>query len=429
MLDPKRRLRLFSIIVILSTLHSCGSGSIGYGVVYMDDDKNKLEAGSVLPVTEESEIRDEYTLETADSSKAAVSRWKVNFFEKESDAQAFASEYAEYKDIYAETMKNGLSIRQEPDIQSERVYKLREQQLLKIISREPSPETIAGSEGYWYTVLTEDGTTGYCFDLNLRLFNIKTQSTEDSDSVKDPMLDIFLSKVYRPDFFLDMIRKNTIDLSRFRTTTGIFSFPEEKRIELVTEDFSTEFNYSRITRNNSGRFIFEGTSLQIEVRSEDRIAAYYTHNNREYAEAMIYIDNIEERIDSEIERRELLYQALADLGTVSSSAYGRITFEEDEAFTWTDFGRLVPNAIPDKSGNTGIILLNYFPGSAIASDYDGVISFSFDGIPAGGLVNFLFELSDLGIKLVYVPPADIDRNIVERESSSPLVIFMSGAGE
>ena len=56
-------------------------------------------------------------------------------------------------------------------------------------------------------------------------------------------------------------------------------------------------------------------------------------------------------------------------------------------------------------------------------------SFAFDNIPGGGLINFLFELSDLGIKLVYVPSGDIDDGIVEQESNSPLVIFMSGAGE
>jgi hypothetical protein len=57
------------------------------------------------------------------------------------------------------------------------------------------------------------------------------------------------------------------------------------------------------------------------------------------------------------------------------------------------------------------------------------LSFAFSGVPGGGLVNFLFELSDLGIKLVHVPAGDIEKNIVEQESSSPLVIFMSGAGE
>ena len=53
-------------------------------------------------------------------------------------------------------------------------------------------------------------------------------------------------------------------------------------------------------------------------------------NNKEYAELMVYIENMEELIDSEIERRDLIFQQFSDLGTVSSSAYGRISFNGEK---------------------------------------------------------------------------------------------------
>lgn len=420
-----------SIIILFAVLFSsCGSKYIGYGVLYIEDSDKNLKSGVVYPVMQESDIRNVYTLEANDEAAGVdVNRSMLSFYEKETDAAAFTKEYQQWIDLYAVTLLNGLSIREEADDSSERVYKLREGQTVKIIGRDPQITNIADHDGYWYIVLTEDGTAGYCFDKNLRIYDTKEAGNAAANVLDVDTLNQFIEKVYRPEYFIDMVRDNMLDLSRFKTTRGIFSYPDENRILLSTKEHQINFEYSNIVQNNSGRFIFEGSSLQVEVRSETRIAVYYSYNNKEYAEVMIYIENMEELIEAEIERRNLLFEQFEALGTVSSTAYGRITFGSERSFVWDNYKRLVPNVIPESASTTGRLALGYFPGPSLRSRYDGIVSFAFDNVPGGGLVNFMFELSDLGVKLVYVPQSDIDKGVVEQESSSPLVIFMSGAGE
>ncbi len=425
-----RYLKITVIILALFITTSCGGRPVGWGVLYIEDTDNDIASGTVVPVYQESEIRDVYTVGIENSgNQIEIDRWKLSFHEKQADAEAYSATYSEYADIYALTKKNGLSIRQDSSIHSERVYKLRLGQTVKIIGRTDDTENIAGHDGYWYIVLTEDGNSGYCFDMNLDIYDRKAGDVSAVNVLDDPDLNLFLTTPFRPEYFRDMIRDNLIDLSRFRTSYGIFAFPEENKVTLATEDHNKLFEYTGITQNSSGRFIFEGTSLQVEVRSEHRIAVYYSINKQEYAYQMVRLDNMEELIESELERRDLIFQQLAQLGTVSSSAYGRISFGENEDFTWDNNKRLIPNVIPESAHNNGSLLLTYLPGLALRNDYDGVLSFVFDGVPGRGRVNFLFKLSDLGIKLVYVSSEDIEKNIVERESPSPLVIFMSGAGE
>jgi len=426
----QKKLKTIIIILALLPIISCGGRPIGWGVLYIEDEENDLAAGEVLPIYQESEIRDVYTVGISGSDeKIEIDRWKINFAGKESEARLYGESYQEYADIYAVTKKNGLSIRENASISSERVYKLRDGQTVKIIGKNSGTENIAGHDGYWYKVLTEDGSSGYCFDLNLDIFDRKTADKSSGSVIDETMLNVFLSKPFRPEYFRDMIRDNMIDLARFRMSYGIFAYPDENKVTLVTEDRNLVFDYTGIIQNSSGRFIFEGTSLQVEVRNENRIAVYYSVNNQEYAVPLIYVSNMEELIESELERRELLFEKLSELGSVSSSAYGRISFQDNAGFSWTNNTRLIPNVIPDTASDSGRIFLDYLPGVSLRETYDGVLSFAFDGVPGRGRVNFLFKLSDLGIKLVHVPVRDIEKNIVERESPSPLIIFMSGAGE
>lgn len=416
------------ITLVIFSLSACGSKYIGWGVLLIDDSDNGIKAGTAVPILQESEIRDVYTMEAAESD-VDLSRWKLSFHEKEEDAAAFAETYKQWADIYAIALLNGLSIRESADDESERLYKLREGQTLKITGRNEQKVNIAEHDGYWYMVLTEDGTSGYCFDKNLRIYDVKDSEATSANGFDTDLLHQFLDKPFRPEYFKDMIRDNMLDLNRFKTTRGIFAYPDENKVILSTKDHQTNFEYTDIVQNRRGRFIFEGSSLQIEVRSNDRIAAYYTYNDKEYAEVMVFIENMDELIEAEMERRNLILDQIATLGAVSSSAYGRITFSENRRFRWTNFNRLTPNVIPESSGESGRLRLEYFPASVLRTDYNGVLSLAFDNVPGGGLVNFLFTLSDLGIKLVYVPQSDIEKGVVKQESQSPLVIFMSGAGE
>ncbi|MDC7124910.1 MAG: SH3 domain-containing protein [Spirochaetales bacterium] len=422
----KKILNATSIIIFVLLLFSCGSRYTGWAVLYMDDTEQNLKAGKVYPVIQESELRDVYTIETEESKTPVdVPRWNMSFFEKKEEAQTLASAYAKWVPYYAESTLNGLSIRQEPSAESDRVYKLRNGQTIKIIGRTDETENIAHHDGYWYQVLTEDGATGFCFDKNLNVYNKNKGIITDTNKIDTELLNKIISRTYRQDYFSQMIRANTIDLKEFKTTIGLFAFPEENKIVLTNLNFQEVFEYTGITQNNSGRFIFEGTSLQIDYRNENTIAIYYTHNHKEYAEIMSYIEDIDKIISDEIDRRQNIIGKIEKLGTISSNAYGKISFTGNSSFVWENYDRLIPNVIPATAGTKGKISLQHFPSSSLRTDYDGVLSFTF--ADNNEEVNFLFTLSELGIKLVFVPNSDIYKNLVSKENVSALVIFMSGA--
>ena len=426
----KQKIIVFAAAVMTAVLFSaCGPKPIGWGVMYIDDSEHSLSAGTVIPVYQESEIRNVYGLMNANEQPFEIDRWTMSFHSKETEAEAFSKSYADWANFYATNLLNGLSIREEASIGSKRVYKLREGQTVKIIGRDENKQNIANHDGYWYLVLTDDGISGYCFDKNLRIFDKMNQNSQEDKSLDQESLDIFLTKPFRPEYYRTMVRRNQIELNRFREDYGIFAYPEEKKIVLRTEERYVEFNYTEIVQNARGRFIFEGSVFQLEIRSDEKIAIFYPYNNREYAETMVFIPEIEEVIAGEVERRDMLLQKVAELGAVSSTAYGRISFEEDGKFSWSRNSRLVPNVIPESATGTGTVSINYLEGMSLRDDYDGVLSFAFDGVPGRSLVNFLFKLSDMGIKLVYVPAGDIDDNFVEKVNTSPLVLFMSAAGE
>ena len=135
-----------------------------------------------------------------------------------------------------------------------------------------------------------------------------------------------------------------------------------------------------------------------------------------------------EIIDKEIERRDNLYNLFLESGTLSSSAYGKIVFSEDRQVKWTNFRRLVPKIIPKQADTTGIAKFQVFLSDNLKNNNDGVISFHFNNTPIDAYINFLYSFSDKGVKFIYIPQSEIKDNIALKESSSPIVIFFSFAG-
>ncbi|MCK5672591.1 MAG: SH3 domain-containing protein, partial [Spirochaetales bacterium] len=152
---------LFIIILIFT---SCSKKFLGYGTILWAPDEVLLSTGQNVTVISESELADVYLI-TNDSSNEPVQidRWRVSFFEDQIQAEENSLAISKYKNIYARNLKDGLLIREEPDINSNRAYKMRKNQILKVYGRTADISTIGQYEGYWYKVITEDGVKGYCF--------------------------------------------------------------------------------------------------------------------------------------------------------------------------------------------------------------------------------------------------------------------------
>jgi hypothetical protein len=134
---------------------------------------------------------------------------------------------------------------------------------------------------------------------------------------------------------------------------------------------------------------------------------------------LILEDDIEEIIREEQKKRADIYETFSGT-TLSSTAYGTISFDPNRTFTWDDCEKLSP--ILGKSTNTlrGYIGLPYYIGPKLQTEYDGILTFH---LRSDGRLSFLYVMQSGGIKFVHVDEADIEDMVVSSVRVPPLILF------
>ncbi len=420
---------LVLLAVTISTLFSaCSGGNLGYGVVLLSPDTNALKTGALVEVREKSDINNTYTVEPPESDQSfEIDVWRVELFEKRNAAQARANKYNEYENIFARNMRDGLAVREEPDISSSRVYKLRANQEIKVLGKTDVEEEIGGHDGVWYHVLTKDGVQGYSFDYYLKLFDITAAPEEQAGPDLTP-IKAALARSYRPEDFKAMEENQQIDLQKFTSEYGIFSDLENQSIDIRLYNKRYTFEYNEIKRISDRRYAFVPADLEIIIRGEDSVQTVFTVEDQTYDPVFVYYpeDEIQEIREAEQERRSELYTRLLESGPVfTSSAYGEIDFEEGREFSWRNLDRLVPSIIPGVTYESGSVSLDHFLARSISSEYTGALAFRFEQARNEPVI-FLFSLEGDALKLEYVPARYVDEKVVQERSSSRLIMAFFG---
>jgi len=414
------------ISVFCTVFLSCARGAKGYGVVLWSTDESQYQAGDLVSILEESSVRNSYTFKSpVTKAKIEVPKYRIMYFKKKKAAADWASTFSPWAHMFAMTRRDGLAIRSAPSQDADRVYKLRLNETIKIIGKVEEPATLGDYTGYWYDVLTENGVRGYCFDLNIEVFDIEKGIPQEQDPVM-AVVEKALSKEYRPASFGDMIREERIDLVLFNPLYGFFPDPESKSFTIVTEEGSLSFSYSGISPVSSGVYAFDGTTAQLSVFSDTDIALRYSHNNKEVVQNFTYIENIEEIIEKEKERRQaVLADFVQRFRSVTSSAYGTIRFQDDGTFSWENFSRLKPDIVPEKASGKGTIQFFVFLAPELRGRYTGVVSFHFENTGPTEFTHFLYTITETGIRFVHAPERTIKDRVVQRENPSPIVLSFS----
>jgi hypothetical protein len=392
------------------------------------DNEEQLPSGTVVHIYEESKIRRTYTVaEIGSKEKIEMDQWRINNMDKLSDAKKMAEGYAPYANSFAYSVRQGLPIRESESSDSERVYKLREGQEIKVIGRAEEPVDIGRLTGYWYNVLTEDGVSGHVFDYYLTVFSMNDTGRviENAKDTSDPLLDIFLSSTWRPSYFNDMITKKIIDLSSFKDTYGLRIDTEKKEITLRLQSRNITETYSEITRFGTKRYDFEGTSFRVTLVSEKVASIEYKDDGKAINEAFVTIEeDVNEIVSAELARRDELLKGFLDRGSVFKSAnYGSINIIDGTGrFIWNNIGQLISrNIITSQSEPQGKISFNHFPDSLIKNIYAGVITFDFRN---GSQANFLYSFTQSGVSFIYAPDRYIKNKIVTTDTFlDPIQIY------
>ena len=429
--NPKAARIVFLSALFAIAFVSCGSRAIGFGVVLWSPDEAVVRNGEVLALGARSEIAKTYTaLASGKDSGPTIEQWRVRFFDDKEEADAFAEAFAPYRNLYAQSGRAALPVRDAAKQDGRRVYGLREGEIIKILGRTTEEEVnVGGLSGYWYEVMTETGVRGYTFSRLLTVTEgaggTPVESAQQAPQ-EDPDLTRFLSNVWRPDYYQTMIENKAIDLERFSSRYGVFPDIEQNVITVVTPNHTAAFPYQNITKLSSGMYTLDLSSFRFTVRPRF-VSIQYSYGGSEYAAAYVMIEqNLDDVVAAELERRRAIFGRFLENGSIlSSSAYGTITLEPDQTFSWQGFGRLVPSVIPATAGTRGIVEFRTAVANELSATWDGAISFRFEGLPSNRYITFLFDFTGTGVQFVYVSDREITNDTVLREPATPIVMFFT----
>jgi hypothetical protein len=348
--------------------------------------------------------------------------------------------FSEYALTYAETLQDGLPIRENVDNSSRRVYRLKMGQIIKVLARiEGNPAISTTGEplpGDWYHVLTEDGIKGYCFSYRLRLFehaggglavNAEIEETEQED--KD--LERVLSLPWSPESYEAMVASGRIDTDELAKHWRFFPGQDAGLARIYLPNLDRTFSYTRIRSVGDRVWQFEGALLQMSLRSETTLLVQYTDEGGAMRSLIFtaLTTSVDDIIIQETERRNALFRDIYNQGPAfTSTNYGTLEFSPDETFTWAGYSLLIPQVIPASVMGNGTIDMRLFIAPAVSSPYMGAFSLNFNGIGGPGVtVDFMYTIDDQGFRIEYVPPENLDGVTVIRRASSPTVIYFQRA--
>jgi hypothetical protein len=445
-----RMLRLWCLFLVLAgTLAASGifaacSSRLGWGVLLWSTEEPPIPSGTVLPVYIRSNINKVWVVGVPDglrNSKDGLNKMEIPLSRLEmagSKAKAHkkAEEFARYAHTYAENMQDGLPIRDNPDNNARRVYRLRYGEIIKVLSLAEGIPAISTTgdplPGDWYRVLTEDGSIGYCFSYRLKLFEhtggpLAASVPADSEIsvAPDPDLDMLLSRTWSPEVYSVMVdykRINLEDLSRhWRFDPG----QETGIARIYAPGVDQSFSYTAIRSDGPRAWRFEGANLFMQLRYETTLAVQFSEGGGSM-KTLLFVSlpiAVDDLIIQESARRERLYDTIYRQGPVfTSNNYGTIAFREGGTFSWRGFYLLVPQLIPESVEGDGTIAMDLFLAPELEDRYSGAFTLRF-GNGGEAVLRCMYALDNQGFRIEVAPESTIEESTVVRRAASPMVLY------
>ncbi len=456
-------------LFLTAVLSSCGH--LGYSLVLWNNPEAQVHEGQIVKVYVKSNISHSYIIMALDSKhKVEIPLWQISEPQSRKKTEKLASSYAEFEHTYASVKLDGLPIRSEAVNTSKQVYRLRKDEIIRVLYKGKGQAVTNGKgnlSGEWLRVLTETGTLGWCFSYNLNLFertdDILALKSEAKTEEIDEDLITAVEKKWYPEEFADMIKTGRYDLARMNADFG-FDFgqvdwvPEEtetveaetdlaqivqKEVKLIsvlktskngeeiqftarlrTFDIDKSWTYTKTSKNQDGAYKLGANGVYVTLRGKNTIAVQYMDSDGKLKnENFVAIsDSIQEKINDEIERRNAIINSFVTEGpSYSSSNYGTITFNEDNTATWKNFKLLVPGIVSASAKGNIKVYAELYMANQFKNEFDGIITFNFEGMDSP--VNFFYKKDSGGLRLEDASGAVIKGNLVTARGSSPMVMY------
>ena len=424
----------FCILILVSSLIFCSCSKLmGYGVLLWSVPEYNLEDGEIVPVYIKSNISQTYVIGThTEGERIEVPLWQITDPVSKGKVNTVAEKYSEYKHIYAKVALDGLPMREAAVNTSKQVYRLRKDEVIKVLYKGEGQPVMSGGkamEGDWLRVLAKDGTLGWCFSYNLRPFDeTEVQETVIDEEIEtvDTQLETLLATKWYPENYETMIKRQRINLDVISSVPAIDFGVESGIVRFKTSDINVSVPYTGIEKISEKNYKILGTNLSVIIKNSKLITIQSPNEKGLIISTnLIALDeSVDKIIQDEIKRRETLYLNIQDIShQFSSSNYGTLQFQDGNRFVWSGYQLLSPNVIPKNSGSSGTVVFDYFLDSSLAFIYDGAFSFTFD--KNGEKVVFLYKIEENGIRLEDATKASIKDNLIRARGSSPVVMFFS----
>lgn len=391
---------------------------------------DRVTAGTVVPVLIKSNINQTYVVEHPGTrTKVEVPIWKIELFRRKKDAETRARAFAPFARLYAVALRDGLVLRDEPRNTAGQVYRMRRDQTIKLLERTEGEAVTTGGKplpGEWYLAMGEDGTRGYVFSNQLRIYDESEGPAAGAAASGPDMnaeLDLLFSRTWRPAYFKTMIEQDRVDLERLGPQFGIFTDAVRRQIRIEYPGASRFFNYTNILPQADGSFRFEGQPLGIRFPDPESLELTIDSDYGAGTYSFIVFDqDIREIVRrEELRRANVLSRMIADGDRFVSDEWGALTLSRSGRFTWAAYDKLIPDAVPEYAGEAGAIVLGLFPGPLLAGEWDGGLSLFFDG-GSRPRVDFVYRATPGGLDLQLVRPIDKEWAVVNTLSEPPVRI-------
>ncbi|MCL2066871.1 MAG: SH3 domain-containing protein [Treponema sp.] len=435
---------LFFFILVGACFFLASCSRMGWGVLLWSTEDPPIPSGTILPVYIRSNIDrvwvvgipEGYKTSRGGLDKIEIPLTQLELVGSKGKARKQAETFAQYAPVYAQNLQDGLPIRDAPDNGARRVYRLRSGEIIKILERTDGVPAISATgeplPGDWYKVLTGDGAVGYCFSYRLRLFDhyggpLEAVTSVREEAVSDPDLDMVLTRVWSPESYGQMFNSRRIDVRELERHWGFDPGQDTGVARIRLPDLERSFEYTSIRSEGERAWRFEGSSLQMNLRTNSSLAVQYIESSGGMR-TILFIAlpaDIDDLIMQENIRREGLFASIYNHGPVfTSNNYGTIIFSENGGFQWTGNDLLVPHVIPQNTTGRGRVSMNLFLTASFEDRYTGACTFYFQDIRRDETpVYFMYTQDFQGLRLEAAPDFTIEGTTVTRRSSSPVVIY------
>lgn len=422
---------IFFFLLILLAFTGCNN-KMGYFVVAWPEDFSVMGCADMFPVKSESHLRKTHILNLGNKKYAEIASFRGFVFRTKKEAKAAQSELWPYKDLFAYAEAK-TPVRETPDVQSARVYILREGQVIKIIGKEQEKAQLSEHlSGYWYKIITDDGIIGYCFDRNLTIYmdDGKGNSTRTVDITM--FTDRFFGNQWYPVDYRAVMEEDYPDLDILRDGRCLWGDPEKKEIYLRDGKREHRFKYTEVKQQSHNRILFMGSSVDVTFYPDGRLFVRYSEEGVDKSDSFTTLDSplqdfIAEHNDLKNKEYTLL---MARVQYFESPDNGKLKFNSDRTFVWTERYEAIAEFIPSANGDRGIVDNRRYVSAKLKKSrgYDGVITLTFSRTAKE--MSFIFKrLTNGDLQLIYVPEEAFKGLVLTRVPDNTRILVFSPVSE